>query len=74
MDIGLDTESGVVVIDAGSGGLGISALQPGDIILEVNGTKITSVSQLESVLKAGKHKWKIVGKRGDNVITLNVES
>ncbi|EGF90123.1 protease do [Asticcacaulis biprosthecium C19] len=44
-------------------------LQPGDIIRDVNGTPITTSSQLETVLKQGARSWRISIQRGGRIIT-----
>jgi Do/DeqQ family serine protease len=61
---------GVMVLKAGSAG-GI-ALQAGDIIAEVNGSRVASVAQLERALASKTRSWNILVQRGPNVLTLSI--
>lgn len=63
-------EAGVAVV-SGQSAAGI-ALQPGDVIAEVNGQAIATVSQLERALSAKTRKWSIVVRRGEDVLTLRI--
>jgi len=68
-----DSATGVVVAAVGPSELGVNiGMNPGDIILEINGTKITSTSQLESLVKKASPKWVIAYQRGANIQTLTV--
>ena len=73
LEIGLpDTLTGVVVLGrAQQTGLDIG-IGRGDIVLEINGTKINSVATLEKALAAKTGKWAIAYQRGQQVMTLNV--
>lgn len=44
----------------------------GDIILEVNGTKIDTIETLSAALGTDEHFWRIAIKRGSRVLTLSV--
>ena len=44
----------------------------GDIILEVNGTKMTSTQVLEKMMNSHGKTWQIPYLRAGNVMTLNV--
>jgi Do/DeqQ family serine protease len=74
MEIGFDdSASGVVVLGVGGSELGLNmGLTPGDIVLEINGIKITSTQQLQTMIKTSAKKWQIVFKRGANIQTLTV--
>jgi serine protease Do len=69
-DLSDEQDSGVTVV-TGGGAAGI-ALQKGDIIAEVNGQPIATVSQLERALAAKTRKWTIVLRRGGDVLTLSI--
>jgi len=73
-ELGMDDNlTGVVVVAGSSNIAGIgTAVVPGDIILEINGTKITSAAQLEKIMNNGAHDWKIVYQHGPNTLTLTV--
>jgi len=73
VEFGLDdTAGGVVVVAAGGSKNGINiGWQHGDIIMEINGMKITSSKQLESLVSDAKN-WKIVYQRGGNINSLTV--
>jgi len=45
-------------------------LKRGDIIREVNGTKITSVRQLKSVVGSRAYRWQLVIQRGERVMSV----
>jgi len=66
-------DRGVVVVqakgDTAAAGVGI---QPGDVILSVNGTKVASVAEVVNALKQPVHRWRLSIRRGDSVITLVV--
>jgi serine protease Do len=67
--LGLKPETkGVVVVQTG----GTLMLQPGDIILSVNGKEVVSVAQLETLLAAPSHRWSISFNRGGAIATLTV--
>lgn len=67
-----DVKGGLLVQDA-SGAAARAGIQPGDIIISVNGEAITSVDQLRGVInKAGK-KVAILVERGDSRIFVPVD-
>jgi serine protease Do len=69
-----DTATGVIVLEVGPSSYGINlGWAKGDIILEVNGTKITSSEQLAWVLAKATHGWKILFLRGGQVSALTVQ-
>jgi Do/DeqQ family serine protease len=49
------------------------AVRPGDVLLEINGQKVSSTKQLESLLKNAARNWKIVYQQGGNILTLTVK-
>jgi len=74
-ELGIDMgATGVVVAGVGKNNTGLNiGLQPGDIILEISGTKITSSEQLEAVMKKSANGWQIAYRRGGNVLVLTVK-
>lgn len=58
---------GVVVVDVPSDGFGFVEIQPGDIIEEVNGKKVTDLKRLEQLMKEAMHTMAV--RRGDAIIT-----
>ena len=68
-----DTASGVVVVTAPNVAGGITLWAKGDVILEINGTKITSGEQLAQLVGAEGHEWKIAYQRGANINVLNIK-
>ncbi len=69
----LAQESGVVVLKAESGVAARLGLQRGDIILTINGQKITSVDELQRLLKSGNvRQWQLQIQRGEQVISLAI--
>ena len=74
VEIGLnDTATGVIVTEVGRSELGVAVgIAPGDLILEVNGIKITSSEQLQTLMKKDSPKWQIAYQRGNAVQTITV--
>ena len=67
------TRTGVIVLKVEQARTGINLpMQPGDIILQVNDTKIASSQQLEALLKKQVNGWQIVYQRGTQTLTLTV--
>jgi len=48
-------------------------LRPGDIVLEVNGTKIELVAELEQEMMASQHAWRISIRREGQVLTTEIK-
>lgn len=71
-----ETTEGVVVLKAQNTGSGVSfnfSLQPGDIILEINKSRIVSVAQLEKLLSHPASSWQILYQRGGNTMSLTIQ-
>lgn len=68
-----EINSGVVVLgfDAGIAGINLGLIR-GDVILEVNGTKIPSTQTLEKIMNSKSKTWQISYLRGGNVMTLSI--
>ena len=65
--------SGGLVVEDVSGPAARSGIQPGDIVLSINGTPVTSVDQLRSLVgKAGKHVALLV-QREDATIFVPID-
>ena len=68
-----DASTGVVITGAVANGEGMNlGLARGDIILQVNGTKITSTQVLEKVMTTATKTWQIVYLRAGNAMTLTI--
>lgn len=76
-ELGIPDMSGVVVLGAQRRSIARRYnFRPGDIIVEVNDTKIDTVGTLDAQLKAGDAKggWRIVVKRAGSLYTLEVRA
>jgi serine protease Do len=63
--------SGLVVEDAG-GAAAVAGVQPGDVLLAVNGKPVTSVSQVRDVVKKSAKSVALLVQRGDDKIFIPV--
>jgi serine protease Do len=63
--------SGLVVEDAG-GAAAVAGVQPGDVVLAVNGRPVTSVSQVRDVVKKSAKSVALLVQRGDDKIFIPV--
>jgi Do/DeqQ family serine protease len=68
----LGTESGVVIYKVQGGNAARIGLQRADIILTLNGEKITSVAQFKKLLEQGGRQWQIQLRRAEQTINFNV--
>ncbi len=75
-ELGIPDMSGVVVLGAQRRSIARRYnFRPGDIIVEVNDTKIDTVATLDAQLQAGEQKgWRIVVKRAGSLYTLEVRA
>jgi Do/DeqQ family serine protease len=75
LELGVENldEPGVVVTSTARvrSGLG-GSFMPGDVIVQVNDTDITSTSQLEKLLKSAKNSWQILYRRQGKMVSLTV--
>ncbi len=67
----LPQESGVVILKIEAGTAAQLGLKRGDIILTVNDKKITSVDQLQTVLKE-ESQWQVQVQRGTQTLNLTI--
>jgi serine protease Do len=63
--------SGLVVEDAG-GAAAVAGVQPGDVLLAVNGKPVTSVAQVREVVKKSAKSVALLVQRGDDKIFIPV--
>jgi S1-C subfamily serine protease len=71
-ELGIDpfiADGGVLVTKVGAGIAAEAGIRPGDLIREINGRKVRTVSDLRGVLAAGGGGWAITIQRGGQVIT-----
>jgi len=72
-ELGIDEEEGVVILSVRprttAARLGF---QQGDIIMQVGRERITSVAQLDELLKQRQRAWLVVVKRGEQVLQLQL--
>jgi len=75
VELGMDDDvaRGVTVVEVGKVKQSITVgWRRGDILLEINGTRITDTAQLEKLVKTIDHGWKIVYARGGKIMSLTV--
>ena len=72
-ELGLDEAEGVVVISTRPGTVAARIFQPGDIVLEVQGTKIDTVSDLESAIAKRQRIWQLSFSRGGKILKLQLQ-
>ncbi|MGB1539353.1 MAG: Do family serine endopeptidase [Rickettsiales bacterium] len=69
VELGRNTsETGVVVLSARSARL----MQPGDVIVEINGTKINNTRQLEKLMAKDSPSWHLLIKRGAQMLNVTI--
>jgi Do/DeqQ family serine protease len=72
-ELGIDREDGVVILSVRAGSTAARlGFQPGDVIMQVGRERITSVAQLDNVLKQHQRGWLVVVKRGEQVLQLQL--
>jgi len=68
-ELAVETSSGVVIAEVdGSSNAGQAGFQKGDILVEVNGTKIASSKEAKRALSDKAKLWKIVISRGGQLL------
>jgi serine protease Do len=75
-EIGLrGIDAGVIVLTITRGSpANFLRIEPGDILLAVNGSEITSVKRLKAVLARGGHAWRVTIRRGPQVFTVTLRT
>jgi len=72
-ELRLEATKGVVVLATQRGSAAARIrLRPGDIILEINGHKVTNVEALPGWLEEGNGQWQLIINRGGQTFTLNL--
>jgi Do/DeqQ family serine protease len=72
-ELGVADQEGVVVLSVRPGSTAARlGLQPGDVVVQVGAAKIGSVTELEAQLKERQRLWRVVLKRGNRVMQLQV--
>ncbi len=72
-EMGLDESSGVVIISLRQGSVAQQlGFQPGDVVVELSGKAIASLSELETSLSQRQRTWVIGVKRGGQKLVLQV--
>jgi serine protease Do len=64
---------GLLVEEVGKGPAANAGIQPGDVILAVNGDQVTSVTQLQEKLVPNNKNIALLVMRGDNKIYVPVK-
>ena len=67
-----DVQGGVLVQNV-TGPAARAGLQPGDVVLSVNGSPVQSVEQLRNLVKGAKDEVALLVQRGDARIFVPVE-
>jgi serine protease Do len=74
-DFGIDRRDGVVVTDVdGRSPAARFGFEPGDVVVGVNGRKITNVSSLQDTLRRNVRAWSIAVDRGGSTLQLTVRN
>jgi Do/DeqQ family serine protease len=71
-ELGIDGSSaGVAIVDISDGSVAANlGFKPGDVILSVNGQRISSTQDLERVIKNPKRLWRVTIERGGQQISV----
>ncbi|MBN9280574.1 MAG: PDZ domain-containing protein, partial [Hyphomicrobium sp.] len=72
-ELDLDEAGGIVVLSVRSGSVAERLnFRPGDIIISIGDQQVTSVVDLEKLLARRTQLWRIVVKRGRQVVQLQI--
>lgn len=67
-------DGGIVVMSVSQGGKGaLMGLQPGDIIMKVNGEDMSDPAQFEEAIQGSKNGLRLMVRRGNQIAMLRVE-
>jgi S1-C subfamily serine protease len=68
------TSQGVVVVEAPQGGYGFVQMQPGDMMVSVNGKAVSSINDLKAALANPRPRgWQFVIKRGTTLLQMVIQ-
>jgi len=73
-ELGLDNSmTGVIITEIASGSTAQRIhLRPGDVLLSLNGSEVTSVKQLQKQLRSRSRNWQLSISRGGRVLKLEI--
>lgn len=72
-ELQVDQTSGVIVVELSRRGVAARlGMRPGDIILEINNRKITSVDVLKEAIKATPRTWDLAVSRGGQTLRVSI--
>jgi Do/DeqQ family serine protease len=71
-ELGVDADSGVIVAQVRPGTLAARIFQPGDIVMGIGETEITSIAVLEEALRRRPRVWQVTLKRAGKVMQAQV--
>jgi S1-C subfamily serine protease len=71
-ELGIEDDEGVVLLSVRPRSVSSRYFRPGDIIVQVGRDRITSVTQLDNILKQRQRSWLMVVRRGNQVLQLQL--
>jgi len=71
-DLGVDDEEGVVLVSVRPRSTAARLFQAGDVVVQVGNDRITSVVQLEGVLRQRQRFWLVTFRRGNRLLQLQL--
>ena len=72
-EIGIDDSDGVLILSVRRGSYASRlGFRPGDVVVEVQGTKVSDIDTLESLLEKRRRRWSISVRRGGELLELRV--
>jgi len=74
-ELQVEATSGVIVTELSRRGVAAElGVRPGDIIVEVNSRKITSVDVLKEVVKTNTRNWDLAVNRGGSILRVRLSN
>jgi serine protease DegQ len=72
-DLGVEDEEGVVLLSVRARSTAARlGFQAGDVVVQVGRERITSVAQLEGVLRQRQRGWLVIVRRGGRILQLQL--